>query len=891
MTLQPGATLGPYEILSLIGAGGMGEVYRARDPRLNREVAIKVLRADRVGDEDRRRRFVQEAHAASALNHPHIITIHEIEAADGNDFIVMEYVRGKSLDAVIPRHGMRLGEVVRIAIPVADALAAAHARGIIHRDLKPANVVIGTDGAVKVLDFGLAKLTGHEEADEAELTHTADVALSVPGTIAGTAAYMSPEQATGGTVDARSDIFSFGAMLYEMVTGVRAFAGTSTADTLSAVLRAQPKPPTAIVAGVPTDLEKVVLRCLRKDPERRFQHMADVKVALLDVKEESESAGSVTRVMRRNRRTRRVALMAGTLVLGAAVAAWLLRPRGVEAPPLSVVALTTLPGHERWPTFSPDGTQVAFEWGGEKGDNPDIYLKMVGSSEVRRITSDAAGDRAPSWSPDGRQIAYLHEVSGRPGGRIHLVSPLGGNDLKLTDFQVSEPLSWSPDGRYLAAQRARPSETVRDPNTGIYLISVQGGDPRLILRSTPPASVMAPAFSPDGRSLAYVTCAASILGCDLYVVELDAALVPSGPPRRLTPQSVPAITSMAWTRDGRSVVYCGYTTPFMGYLWRVAADGTRPPERIEVAGWGAATPATVRTTDRLAFTKVVLDSDVYRFQPGRPAQPVLSSTFPDLHMRFSPDGRRLAFSSKRAGDAVEVWLAAADGSGAQQLTRGPGNFQASPSWSPDGRRIAFFSMGDDWHWHIWVVDAEGGTPRRLTSASGDQSVPTWSRDGHWIYFATTESFLFNKGIGFDIWRVATSGGPPQQLIRGGSGRFACESADGRSLLYQPRDADSPLLAMPLSGGPPRQLVACVKATAFGAGPQGVYYVACDSSADPALHLMDPDTHKDRLLGRLEKFDNEPLSLLGLSVSPDGTTVLYPRSVIDTADLMLIENFR
>jgi len=237
MALQPGAKLGPYEILSLIGAGGMGEVYRARDPRLNRDVAIKVLPADRVGDADRRRRFVQEAHAASALNHPHIITIHEIESANGHDFIVMEYVRGKGLDALIPRHGMRLGEVLRIAIPVADALAAAHARGIIHRDLKPANVMVGTDGAVKVLDFGLAKLSGGEDADETDSTHTVGGALSAPGTIAGTVADMSPEQASGGKLDARSDIFSFGALLYEMVTGARPFAGKSTADMLAAVVR------------------------------------------------------------------------------------------------------------------------------------------------------------------------------------------------------------------------------------------------------------------------------------------------------------------------------------------------------------------------------------------------------------------------------------------------------------------------------------------------------------------------------------------------------------------------------------------------------------------------------------------------------------------------------
>jgi serine/threonine protein kinase len=204
MALQTGARLGPYEVLGLLGAGGMGEVYRARDTRLGREVAIKILPADLVADEGRRRRFVQEAQAASALNHPHIITIYEIESAGDIDFIVMEYVRGKSLDALIPPHGMRLSEVLRIAIPVADALAAAHTRGIIHRDLKPANVIIATDGAVKVLDFGLAKLVGDDETSDAETpTVTAHAALSVPGTVAGTAAYMAPEQAIGGQLQER----------------------------------------------------------------------------------------------------------------------------------------------------------------------------------------------------------------------------------------------------------------------------------------------------------------------------------------------------------------------------------------------------------------------------------------------------------------------------------------------------------------------------------------------------------------------------------------------------------------------------------------------------------------------------------------------------------------
>ena len=855
----------------------MGEVYRARDPRLNRDVAIKVLPADRVGDESRRRRFVQEAHAASALNHPHIITIHEIESANGIDFIVMEYVRGKSLDALIPRHGMRVGEVLRIAIAVAEALAAAHTGGIIHRDLKPANVMVGADGSVKVLDFGLAKLSGSEGADEAALTHTADEALSAPGTIAGTVAYMAPEQASGGRVDTRSDIFSFGALLYEMVTGVRAFAGATTLDTLSAVLRAQPKSPTALVSGVPTDLEKVILRCLRKDPERRFQHMSDVKVALQEIKEDSE-AGTAAASRPRNRRGLLIAALAGTLILIAGVAAWMLRPhRDTETTLLRIVPLTVLPGREQWPTFSPDGTQMAFEWDGENSDNADIYIKLVSSPEVLRLTSDPAGDRAPSWSPDGRQIAYIRHGPGSVGGRIHLVSPLGGSGLKLNDFLVLAPLAWSLDGRYLAAQQAVSPQ-------GIYLIPVHGGEPRPILASNPPGPASAPAFSPDGHRLAYASCAPKY-ACHVYVVELDAALAPTSSPRRLSRQ-VSFIPSIAWTRDGRAVVYSSQSVPLLTYLWRVEVDGKHPPERIEVAGVGATMPATVRSSDRLAFARILADTDVYLFQAGRPSQPVVASTFLDLETRVSPDGRRLAGTSMRSGDTTQIWLAAADGSGAQQLTYGPGSSQGSPWWSPDGRSIAFDSVGDDMHSHIWTIDADGGNPRQRTTDLGDQMVPSWSHDGRWIYFSA------DHGTGLDIWRVAATGGRSQQVTRGGSGLFACESADGKALLYQPKNSDSPLLTMPLAGGPPRQLVACVKNTAFAMGRQGVYYVACDSSPDPALHLIDPETGRDRLLGRLEKFEKRPDFLsLGLGLSPDGMSVLYLRHMNDTADLMLIENFR
>ncbi len=284
MSISPGSRLGPYEILSLLGAGGMGEVYRASDPRLGREVAIKVLPAERMADESRRRRFVQEAREASALNHPNIVTVHEVDSVDGIDFIVMEYALGLTLKDAIPREGMSLDQVLKVAIPIADALARAHAAGIVHCDLKPGNVMVSAEGTVKVLDFGLARLvTPRETIPKESATET----YEGPGTIAGTIGYMSPEQASGGAIDARSDVFSFGALLYEMVTGRRAFAGNSTAEVLAALMKEEPKPPSEVVPRVPKELDRLIQRCLRKEPERRLRDMRDAKLELEQIQEEA----------------------------------------------------------------------------------------------------------------------------------------------------------------------------------------------------------------------------------------------------------------------------------------------------------------------------------------------------------------------------------------------------------------------------------------------------------------------------------------------------------------------------------------------------------------------------------------------------------------------------
>src|SRR5262249_39945696 len=319
-----GQTISHYRIIEKLGEGGMGLVYKARDTRLDRIVAIKILRADKISDSERKRRFVHEAKAASSLNHPNIITIYDIGQANGVDFISMECVLGKTLDHLIPRHGMRLNEALKCAVQIADALARAHSAGIIHRDLKPGNLMVDEHGLVKVLDFGLAKLTEVTSADE-ESTQTITPATE-EGKIVGTVAYMSPEQAEGKKVDTRSDVFSFGSVLYEMMTGQRAFQGDTKASILAAILKENPRPAGQLAVGLPREVERLISHCLRKEVSQRFQHMDDVRIVLQELKEESDSgvlAPAVAAVRLKPRRRLTLGFITAAVLVLAAVGTWL----------------------------------------------------------------------------------------------------------------------------------------------------------------------------------------------------------------------------------------------------------------------------------------------------------------------------------------------------------------------------------------------------------------------------------------------------------------------------------------------------------------------------------------------------------------------------------------
>jgi serine/threonine protein kinase len=395
--IEIGGTISRFEILGKLGEGGMGVVWKARDTILDRQVALKVLPADKVADTDRQRRFVQEAKAASALNHPNIVAIYDIAHADGIDFIVMEYVRGSTLSQLIPGKGLPTEDLLKYAIRIADALARAHGVGLVHRDLKPANIMLDDEGAIKVLDFGLAKLTEASGPIGDDTQTIRD--RTTEGTIAGTVYYMSPEQAEGKKVEARSDIFAFGSVLYEMATGRRAFQGDTKLSTLAAILHNDPPPVSAISQAVPRDLEKVITRCLRKDPARRFQHMDDLKVALVELQEEKDwSYPSAPPAPPRHRANFWVSVVAITVAIGA-LAGWY-RSQGTRPTPSfgPVRPLTTYAGIQSEPALSPDGKLLYFT------SNDGLWALPLHGGDPEPVLKE---DVFPLYAVAGHSIYYV----------------------------------------------------------------------------------------------------------------------------------------------------------------------------------------------------------------------------------------------------------------------------------------------------------------------------------------------------------------------------------------------------------------------------------------------------------------------------------------------------
>jgi eukaryotic-like serine/threonine-protein kinase len=898
-----GQTISHYRIVEKLGGGGMGVVYKAEDTRLHRLVALKFLPSGVARDPQALARFQREAEAASALNHPNICTIYDIGEQDGQAFIAMELVSGKTLDRLIPRHGLRVNEALKHSVQIADALAAAHKAGIVHRDLKPGNVMTTERGLVKVLDFGLAKLIESAPPGEDEATRTLKPTTE-EGTIVGTVSYMSPEQAEGKKVDARSDIFSFGAVLYEMVTGRRAFQGDSRLSTLTAILREEPKPVGQVVEGLPRELERIIARCLRKDPERRFQTTPDLRVALEELKEESDSGtlGAVS-APKRPYRWR----LAGTVALlgavGVLVALWFARSTKAPEPTLTAVPLTTYPGREDEPDFSPDGNQVVFSWNGERLDNQDLYVKLINTGgPPLRLTTDPADDHSPRWSPDGRFIAFLRDLT-QDKSALLLIPALGGPERKVAE--ISEvPLSpalpgpylaWSPDGNWLVvSDRASPREPF-----ALFLLSLENGEKR---RLTSPQAQLAgdsgPTFSPDGHTLAFSRTVDSFLS-DLYLLPLSTDFTPTAEPRSLNFENRDA-ASPTWTGDGHNIVFSSMSFG-ENSLWKIAASGSagRSPEleRLTSLGENVLGPTISRHGHRLAYVHEFFHSAIWRIptpvssssgdagssRTANRASPVISSTRNDNGPQFSPDGKKIAFMSDRSG-SPEIWVCDSDGSNALQLTSFGGPQVTTPRWAPDGTRVAFDSNATG-EYDIWVVGANGGKPQRMTTHPANDGNPSWSRDGRWIYFDSARTGEQQ------VWKIPAEGGEAIQVTQDG-GFAPLESPDGKLLYYVKSLMNTTVWRMSVDGGQPSKILEGLSNyLSLVIVQSGLFFVpARETGAGFSLQFLSFATTKIKPVATFEK----PLyrgGLGGLSVSPDGRWILYTQFDQAGSELMLVENFR
>ena len=744
-----GRSLTHYQVLEKLGDGGMGVVYKARDTRLNRLVALKVLPPDKMADEARRARFIQEAQAASALNHPNIVTIYEIDRDGGSDFIAMELIPGRTLDAVIGRHGLKLDETLKYAIQISDALCVAHAAGIVHRDLKPGNVMVTGAGTVKVVDFGLAKLTeAADPGDAATRTLQREPApRTEQGAVLGTVAYMSPEQAEGKKVDARSDIFSFGSLLYEMVTGRRAFHGDSKMSTITAILRDEPKPLSQAGEPVPHDLEKIITRCLRKDATRRFQHMDDVKVALEELKEESDS-GRLAEAERPtpvpSRRSLLIyATIAAVVALAAAVGLWW-RSRAPTSSGLSLRQLTYNAGWTTDPAISPDGKLLAYASDRAGDGGLDIWVQqLTAGAQPIRLTRNKADDREPSFSPDGGRIAFS---SAREDSGVYVVPALGGEERLLLRGLYREP-RFSPDGQWIAAWNTRNLES------SIVVAHAAGGAPRRIAADF--ISAGSAVWSPDGAKILFVG-SRQREPLDWWVAPVDggppvktrASAILAKPPVSVGISEFPGVSLLTgipreWVGD--HVLFTA------GNLWRIPLSrdyklGT--PERLTTSTGLETSPRAIAMPKgwRVVFTSGQLSNSLWRLpldlNAARPlAEP--AKLFPDSLERTTPslsgDGSRLVYVL-RGPEGFDVRLRDMKTGAETTLVQSPVDLRARIS--PDGSTIAYNpSLLNPNEKVIYLISPAGSDARKFCETCG--LIYYWSPDGKRITYRSGNPIRFS----------------------------------------------------------------------------------------------------------------------------------------------------
>jgi Tol biopolymer transport system component len=896
-----GKTFSHYRVVEKLGGGGMGVVYKAEDTRLGRAVALKFLPEGLAGEAQALERFQREARAASALNHPGICTVHDIDAHEGQWFIAMELLEGQTLRERIGGRPVELPALLDLGIQMADALDAAHGKGVVHRDLKPANVWVTPRGQAKLLDFGLAKLS-HQGAvsDSSEKPTEAPPELTSAGSVMGTVAYMSPEQVRGEALDARTDLFSLGIVLYEMATGRQAFSGTTTGVVFEGILNRDPPPASEANPGVPQELDRIVGKALEKDKDIRYQTARDLEADLKRLRRDTTSgrkavttssvptsapgltgpAAPLAEARARRRPRPLLGVGAGLVALAAAFGWWALRSRAPQTPagPITITPFTTDGGGKSFPRLSPDGEKVAYTWAGPGDDNWDIYVKAVGQgTKPLRITEDPVSDASPTWSPDGRQIAFLR-VSADNTAAIYTIPALGGQERKLVDVvaRYSVPsLSWAPDGEWLAFAE----KVSEDAPSRIVRLSLATLEKRAL--TSPPRDSLGdlePQVSPDGRLLAFVRSGTRVWGNrDVWVQPVSG-----GEARRLTSSQYAWVWALNWTPDGAEIVFSNGDPAVAARLARVALAGGAPQPVVGV-GENAA-DASIRGNRMVYVQSTTSVMETWRLQrPGTPRSsetPVERLAVSSANAAYSPDGLKIAFESGRGGN-MNIWLSNADGSHPAQLTTLKSS-AGTPRWSPDGRRLVFDSL-EAGTWDLYVVGADGARPQRLTEEPSEDGTGTWSRDGRWIYFHSDRSGRS------EIWKVPPDGGTAVQVTRGG-GFYAVESEDGRYLYYS-KSSPSGIWRVPLSGGDESEVVkGPVAWEDWALTRRGLYYATSRTQArreEFTIQYLDFSSGRTAPLYRKEGAAFH----LSLTVSPDEKWILFGEAPGQQSELMLMENFR